>query len=244
MWSILIILLMSNNLVIICSLSLGTFPNINIFKHNQTSIDGYIINKEKSPYNHDYPGLSSHKINRNYGKNNIPNSFKILEKSIIVGKGTNDFYKASKLMFSFDMVNNLPWANIVLKSNKNKNNKKRLIITVNTVLCTLIKCYKSVWTLNPVRVCYINRHDRFKIRIMGACTLLDYRNKDDNYRLKTKFHYGIFDNHERGQHKNLNYIKDEKSQDNFDHFPHENNDNEAINEIGYSTLAGHLIAGR
>jgi uncharacterized protein (UPF0548 family) len=161
--------------------SLGSFPNINILRHSQRSINKFINEKQLSPFNHEYSGLSS-----SYSDPSLPKLFRVLKESKVVGHGIKDFQRASTSIFSFDMVNAMPWANVVFSTDTKD-------IKVGTVLCTLIKCYKSVWTLNPCRVCYIDR------------------NTDD---IMTK--------------KNIDL---------------KGNDAKIVDQIGYSTVKGHLIAG-
>lgn len=123
-------------------------PNVRIFKHDQKAIDNFIREKKETPYNHDFSGLSCVESGAI-----IPKSFRLLKESIVIGHGPKDFERASKLMFSFDMVNAMPWANVVTGTKKSE-------MAVGTVLCTLIKCFNSVWTLNPVRVCHISRSSK------------------------------------------------------------------------------------
>lgn len=122
-------------------------PNVRIFKHDQKAIDNFIREKKEVPYNHDYSGLSCLESDTIY-----PKSFRLLSESIIIGHGPGDFERASKLMFSFDMVNSMAWANVVESSATTKSD-----MAVGTVLCTLVKCFNSIWTLNPVRVCHISK---------------------------------------------------------------------------------------
>lgn len=124
-----------------------TIPNVRIFKHDQKAIDNFIREKKEVPYNHDYAGLSCSESGAN-----IPKSFRLLSESIIIGHGPGDFERASNLMFSFDMVNSMSWANVVEFSGSTKSD-----MAVGTVLCTLVKCFNSIWTLNPVRVCHTSR---------------------------------------------------------------------------------------
>jgi uncharacterized protein (UPF0548 family) len=165
-------------------MALGSLPNIRIFRHDQKSIDKTINSKQQTPFNHEYSGLSYSDADPS-----IPKSFRFLNESVVIGKGHSDFDKASKAMFAFEAVNSMPWANVVLSSDLKKED-----VAVGTVLCTLIKCYKSVWTLNPCRVCYIHR--------------------------------GGFD---RTKQKEMDFV-------NKNRFKH-------VNQIAYSTVEGHLIAG-
>ena len=132
--------------------ALSPFPNVRIFRHDQKAIDKFIREKKEMPVNHDYSGLSCDETGTA-----IPKSFRLLNESVVIGHGPGDFERASKLMFSFDMVNAMPWANIVKLTGLRDTD-----ITVGTVLCTLIKCYNSVWTLNPCRVCHISRSSNKK----------------------------------------------------------------------------------
>lgn len=129
------------------SAAFGSLPNIQILKHNQRTIDKMINGKRHSPFNHNYSGASCLG-----GDVLVPKSFRILNESIVVGHGIDDFNRASQIMSSFEMVNAMPWANVVLSAGA-----KGADLAVGTVLCTLIKCYKTVWTLNPCRVCHISR---------------------------------------------------------------------------------------
>jgi uncharacterized protein (UPF0548 family) len=132
-----------------------SIPNVRIFKHDQKAIDKFIGEKKEAPYNHDFSGLSCLESGAI-----IPKSFRLLNESIVIGHGPGDFERASKLMFSFDMVNAMRWANVVELSGAKKSDK-----AVGTVLCTLIKCFNSVWTLNPVRICHISRSSKTQSRV-------------------------------------------------------------------------------
>jgi uncharacterized protein (UPF0548 family) len=165
-------------------MALGSIPNIRIFRHDQKSIDKTINVKQETPFNHEYSGLSY-----NDADPSIPKSFRFLNDTVVIGKGLSDFDKASKFMFDFEAVNSMPWANVVLSSNLKKEN-----VAVGTVLCTLIKCYKSVWTCNPCRVCYIHRSSSDTLKS-----------------------------------REINIVK--------------KNGIKHVNQIAYSTVEGHLIAG-
>jgi uncharacterized protein (UPF0548 family) len=132
-----------------------SIPNVRIFKHDQKAIDKFITEKKEALYNHDFSGLSCLESG-----SIIPKSFRLMNESIVIGHGPGDFERASKLMFSFDMVNAMRWANVVELSGTTKSDK-----AVGTVLCTLIKCFNSVWTLNPVRVCHISRSSKTQSRV-------------------------------------------------------------------------------
>ena len=138
--------------------SIGSLPNIQLLKHNQKTIDDAISKNDLRPINHEYPGASCV-----VGVRPIPPSYRILIKSIVVGHGLKDFKRASELMFSFDAVHSLPWANIVSSTGVKKRDFK-----VGTGLCTLIKCYKLVWSLNPCRISHISRGSSTKQQLGGS----------------------------------------------------------------------------
>ena len=145
-----LIILTSLNAVVRSSLAgmvLGPLPNIRLLMHNQGHIDEMIRSKRDSLCNHEHSGASS--IDENPS---VPDSFRCLSESITVGHGLKDFQRASEFMFAFEMINALPWAKVALSTETMETG-----IVVGSVLCTLVKCYKSAWTLNPCRVCYINR---------------------------------------------------------------------------------------
>lgn len=127
--------------------AIGSLPNVQLFKHNQRTIDNVIAKEDKRPINHKHFGASCGE-----GVLPVPPSFRTLRESLVVGHGLKDFKRASELMFSFDAVDALPWASIVTSTGV-----KRKDLAVGTGLCTLIKCYKSVWTLNPCRITHLSR---------------------------------------------------------------------------------------
>lgn len=143
-----LLILTSLNVVVRSSVILkafGPLPNVQLLMHSQKVVDKTIKRKREAQFNHQFAGASCTDAE-------APKSFRILNESLIVGHGLKDFHRASTFMFSFEMVNQMPWANVVISSDTEKAS-----ITVGTVLCTLIKCYRSVWTLNPVRICHISR---------------------------------------------------------------------------------------
>ena len=164
--------------------SIGSIPNMRLFKHSQRAVDRAISNRAPFPINHDFSGASCDE-----NESSIPKSFRVLNESAIVGHGLADFQRASELMFKFDMVNAMPWANVVLSSET-----KAADIAVGTVLCTVIKCYKLLWTLSPCRVCFINQNSG-KAATRGSPIV----SKREGVKL--------------------------------------------VNQIGYSTVEGHLISG-
>ena len=142
--------------------AIGSLPNIQLFKHNERTIDDTISKKDLLPINHEYPGASCA-----VGVRPTPPSYRILIESIVVGHGLKDFKRASELMFSFNAVDSLPWANIVSSTGVKKSDFR-----VGTGLCTLIKCYKLVWTLNPCRISHMSRGSSID-RKLGGSKLVD-----------------------------------------------------------------------
>lgn len=113
---------------------------------------------ETLPINHNYSGASC-----NEDGANCPKSFLRLNESIVIGRGFDDFQRASRIMFSFGMVDGMSWANIVTLTGVKKTD-----LAVGSSLGTLIKCYNSIWTLNPCRICHLNRS--------GNASLISKRN--------------------------------------------------------------------
>ena len=125
---------------------LGPIPNLRLFKpHDNCSIDRFVEEKRKSPFNHDFHGFSQHE-----NVTSLVPYFRHLNQSVVVGHGRSDFYRASKIMSNFLAVNSLPWANIVTHSDTAEGTYSR----ISTTICTLIRCYGFTWTLNPCRVVY------------------------------------------------------------------------------------------
>ena len=160
------------------SKTLGPLPNIQLFPHDQKAINKMIRFKRDAPFNHQLPGASCTDAE-------IPKSFRILYESVIVGRGIEDFRRASNLMFSFQMINRMPWANVVLSTDT-----KEESIAVGTVLCTLIKCYKLVWTLNPVRICNLTRTSEKETSMRNSLM-----NAEDGVRLVNQVAYSTIDGH-------------------------------------------------
>lgn len=135
------------HLLQISSMAAVLLPNIQITKHNQRAINKMLRSIENSPINHDYSGASC--IDNGAC---CPESFRRLNESIVIGHGLDDFERASKIMLSFGMVDNMSWASIVTQTGI-----KNADLVVGSSLCTLIKCYNSVWTLNPCRISHLSR---------------------------------------------------------------------------------------
>jgi hypothetical protein len=93
--------------------------------------------KKCVPFNHNYPGLSS-----NGEIVQLPGNFQSRREIALVGKGLADFKKATELMTNFEMINRLPWGEMRLYPP----------LKQGSVVCTLIKCYGLLWSLNPCRV--------------------------------------------------------------------------------------------
>ena len=129
-----------------CSASV-LLPNIQITKHNQGAINKMLLKVESLPINHDYPGASC-----NDDGANCPKSFLRLNESIVIGRGLNDFQRASRIMLSFGMVDGMSWASIVTRTGV-----KKADLAVGSSLGTLIKCYNTMWTLNPCRISHLSR---------------------------------------------------------------------------------------
>ena len=119
------------------------FPNIRVFKQSIESSRSYLSSKANAPFNHDFVGASK-------DEESIPSSkFRVLQREVSVGSGKADFDKASKLMFSFAMINKLQWAEVIAPET----------VRVGDTIGTLVKCYKLVWSLNPCRITSVRRED-------------------------------------------------------------------------------------
>ena len=130
------------------------FPNIRVFKQSIQSSRNYLASKANTPFNHEFAGKSK-------DEGFIPSrEFKILEREVRVGFGRADFDKASKLMFSFAMINDLNWAEVIAPEPS---------IRVGDTIGTLVKCYKLVWALNPCRITSIRKDE--EISEVGFSTL-------------------------------------------------------------------------
>jgi len=120
------------------------FPNIRVMKHDRQNAQAYLRSMAKEPFNHEYVGSSKSSDSRPCS------SFIDLRRSTQVGVGRADFERASKLMFSFAMINDLKWAEVIFPSN----------VAVGDTIGTLVKCYKLVWSLNPCRITSVRREKR------------------------------------------------------------------------------------
>lgn len=137
-----------------------------------------VKSKRDAPFNHRHPGASCTDAE-------IPKSFRILNESVIVGCGLEDFRRASDLMFSFKMIDRMPWAKVVFSTDAEAES-----IAVGTVLCTLIKCYRLVWTLNPVRISNLSRTSAKEISFKNM-----FMNAKDGVNLVDQVAYSTVDGH-------------------------------------------------
>ena len=121
------------------------FPQIRVFKQSIGSTRGYLARLATAPFNHEFVGASKN------SDSSPSSSFSDLQREVRVGSGSADFEKASKLLFSFAMINELPWAEVV---------GAEAGISVGDTIGTLVKCYKLVWSLNPCRITSVRREER------------------------------------------------------------------------------------
>jgi len=113
---ILLIILLIVNLITLFSspILLSARP----WKQNHKTVKNIIENLANdeiycSSCNHKYEGYAATNYNKNKYKDDdqqiIKDGFKKKNMSIRIGKGYNDFQKASDILLSFRMTNNIPW---------------------------------------------------------------------------------------------------------------------------------------
>ncbi len=128
-------------------------PNIKVLKHSPSASQDYLGSLQDAPFNHKHAGKSiafSMKDAADMDHDQAPPSFLPLQKRVRIGRGMKDFERASEYLLDFGMTNDLSWADVVINSEDGKPQ-------VGTIIGTLVKCYKLVWSLNPCRIVDIQK---------------------------------------------------------------------------------------
>eukprot|EP01035_Chromulina_nebulosa_P036147 gene36147-48662_t len=115
-------------------------PDVSIFQHNRIQIEGARRRFESAKYNFNIVGA----LIQDGLSDAIASGFVSKGKSTIVGKGSEDFLKASAAMMSFNMTNVLDWIKIIPLSGPLK---------AGDPIFTNSRFYSTpLWTLNPCRI--------------------------------------------------------------------------------------------
>lgn len=126
--------------------NMNWFPNIRVMKHSSIAAGEYLRGLKEAPFNHEYAGYSK-------DSDEAPSSkFSVLERNVRIGTGKSDFAKASRFLESFEMINDLGWAEVI-----DPRGEDRVSFRPGDVIGTLVHCYKVVWALNPCRITSVRK---------------------------------------------------------------------------------------
>lgn len=121
-------------------------PNVRLVKHGSVAVGEYLRGLKEAPFNHEYAGYSR-------DSDDTPtSSFRVLHRRVKIGTGKSDFAKASRFLHSFEMINNLGWAEVIGPRGDDWDS-----IRPGDVIGTLVNCYRVVWSLNPCRVTSVRK---------------------------------------------------------------------------------------
>jgi len=147
-------------LLAIASVTAINWPSLRLLQRHSTSrAESYLkrLQSQEAEFNHDYPGYSCRNSAKDMQSFNFlydqppEPSFEVLNRKVVVGKGRKCYDSVQKKILNFDVIKQLGWATVI---NPNSNTG---LTQMNTVIGTLVQCYKVVWALNPCRIVEISK---------------------------------------------------------------------------------------
>lgn len=141
---IFVVVLLSNSLSSVSSID---FPHLRFYESHSTALKTIRLNYKSKKFNHPYSG----RISSLDACDDSPSNNRQMKSCLHIGRGYEIFLKASQIIESFQMVNSLTWAKLIVDiPNHCVGGQRGSYNDCNAA--TLVKCYGLIWTLNPCRI--------------------------------------------------------------------------------------------